>query len=177
VDISQAVVNGDDHILRPGDVLEVKVFQEPDMDSYVRVAKDGAILFPLIDRVTVGGLTPLDAAKLIQRLLDKDYLVNPQVALRVIEYSERTFTVLGEVQKPGAFDMPDRTNVSLLQAIGMAGGYTRMANPSSVTVKRKVKDAETIFRLNAKKMATASGPNSSFEIQPDDVITVSESMF
>jgi len=167
----------DDHILRPGDLLEVKVFQEPDMDSSLRVAKDGSILFPLIERVSVGGLTPSGAATLIQRLLDKDYLVNPHVALRVIEYAERSYTVLGEVQKPGSFDMPDRASVSLLEAIGMAGGYTRMANPSNVTVKRKVKDQELIYHVNAKKMAASSGPDSTFEIEPDDVITVSESMF
>lgn len=166
----------EDHILMPGDLIEVKVFQEPDMDSTLRVAQDGAIVFPLIDRVKVGGLAPQAAAKVIQGLLNKDYLVNPQVQLRVMEYSRRSFTVLGEVQKPGSFDMPDRSSVSLLEAIGMSGGYTRVANPSNVSVKRKVKNQEVIYRLNAKKMA-AGGSTASFEIQPDDVITVSESIF
>ena len=168
--------DGDDHILVPGDLIEVKVFQEPDMDSTMRVAQDGVIVFPLIDRVKVGGLAPQAAAKVIQNLLNKDYLVNPQVQLMVLEYARRSFTVLGEVQKPGSFDMPDRSSVSLLEAIGMSGGYTRVANPSNVTVKRKVKNQEVIYRLNAKKMA-AGGETASFEIQPDDVITVSESIF
>ena len=102
--------------------------------------------------------------------------MNPHVQLRVMEYARRSFTVLGEVQKPGSFDMPDRSSVSLLQAIGMSGGYTRVANPANVTVKRKVKNQQVVFRLNAKKMA-AGGSTESFEIQPDDVITVPESIF
>ena len=172
-----AAPNSDDHILAPGDLIEVDVFQEPDLTSNLRVANDGSVVFPLIDRVNVGGLTPAAAGKIIQRLLNKDYLVNPQVSLRVIEYAQRSFTVLGEVQKPGSYDMPNRATVTLLDAIGMAGGYTRVANPSSVTVKRRVKDEEVIYRLNAKRMAATSGPTSSFEVQPSDIITVSESIF
>ncbi len=169
--------NSDDHVLMPGDLIEVKVFQEPDLDTTMRVARDGSVVYPLIDRVTVGGLTPLTASKLIHDLLDKDYIVNPQVSLLVMEYAKRTFTVLGEVQKPGSYDMPDRATVSLLEAIGMSGGYTRVANPNSVTVKRRVKNREMVYRLNAKKMAASGGSPSSFEIKADDVITVAESIF
>lgn len=169
--------DADDHILMAGDLIDVKVFQEPDLESNLRIARDGTVVFPLIGRVKVGGLAPQAAAKTIQDLLDKDYLVNPHVTLLVIEYARRTFTVLGEVQKPGAYDMPDRAAISLLEAIGMSGGYTRMANPGSVTVKRRVNAQETIYRLNAKKMASASGSAASFEIQTGDIITVSESIF
>ncbi len=170
--------NSDDHVIMPGDLIDVKVFQEPDLDSTLRVAQDGAVLFPLIDRITVGGLTPQAAATMIRNLLDKDYIVNPQVSLRVTEYARRSFTVLGEVQKPGSYDMPDRSSVSLLEAVGMAGGYTRVANASNVTVKRKIKNQETIFHLNAKKMAAGGGgPTASFDIKPDDVISVAESIF
>jgi protein involved in polysaccharide export with SLBB domain len=160
-----------------GDLLDVKVYQEPDLDSTLRVARDGAVVFPLIGRVGVGGLTPQEAAKVIRDALDKDYIINPQVSLRVTEYARRSYTVLGEVQKPGSYDMPDRASVSLLEAVGMAGGYTRVANASNVTVKRRVGKNETIFRLNAKKMAADGGPSASFEIKSDDVITVAESIF
>ena len=169
--------NADDHILMAGDLIDVKVFQEPDLESNLRIARDGSVVFPLIGRVNVGGMAPQAAARIIQDLLNKDYLVNPHVSLLVIEYARRTFTVLGEVQKPGAYEMPDRADISLLEAIGMSGGYTRMANPGSVTVKRRVNAQETIYHLNAKKMASASGSTASFAIQPGDVITVSESIF
>jgi polysaccharide export outer membrane protein len=173
---SSAPANKNDHLLMPGDLIAVTVFQEPDLYSTLRLAQDGSVVFPLIGRISIGGMTPQAAQKLIRDLLDKDYLVNPQVSLLVTEYAERSFTVLGEVQKPGRYDMPDRTSVSLLEAIGMSGGYTRMANAASVTVKRKIGAQETVYKLNAKKMA-ASGDLSAFEIQPNDVITVTESIF
>lgn len=171
-----AAVNSDDYILVPGDLIDVKVYQEPDLESVLRVSQDGAVVFPLIGRVNVGGMSPLAAAKTIQSLLDKDYLVNPQVTLLVTGYARRSYTVLGEVQKPGSYDMPGRDSISLLEAIGMAGGYTRLANPSNVTVKRRNRDQDTIFRLNAKKMA-GDGANASFEVKSGDVITVAESIF
>ena len=97
------------------------------------------------------------------------------MTLTVFEYGKRRFTVLGEVQKSGTFDMPEREKVTLLDAIAMAGGYTRIADPSKVTLKRKENGKETIVRLNAKKMAKDN--RETFEIQPGDVITVGESLF
>ena len=75
---------------------------------------------------------------MLQDLLAKDYLVNPHVNVNVTEYSKRRITILGQVQKPGSYDMPDREAVTLLQAIGMAGGYTRIADPSKITFKRRI---------------------------------------
>ena len=67
-------------------------------------------------------------------------------------------------------------SVSLLQAIGMAGGYTRIANPSKVVVKRREGGTENVYEFNAKKMAR-TGADSTFRIMPGDVITVAESIF
>jgi protein involved in polysaccharide export with SLBB domain len=72
--------------------------------------------------------------------------------------------------------MPEREKVTLLDAIAMAGGYTRIADPSKVTLKRKEGGKETIIRLNAKTMAK-DVRNASFEILPGDVITIGESLF
>jgi len=123
----------------------------------------------------VGGLSPQAASEAIRTRLAKDYLVNPQVSVTVFEYGKRRFAVLGEVQKAGTYDMPEREKITLLDAIAMAGGYTRIADPGKVTLKRKENGKETIVRLNAKKMAR--NELASFEIQPGDVITVGESLF
>ncbi len=112
------------------------MFQEDDLDCVLRVSKDGTITFPLIGRVVIGGKTPQDAALAIKALLAKDYLVNPQVNVTVTEYAKRLFTVLGQVQRPGSYDLPDRDPLTLIQAIGMAGGYTRIADPGKITLKR-----------------------------------------
>jgi len=164
------------YVLSANDLVKLTVFQENDLETTVRISKDGTVTFPLIGAVKIGGHSPQDAAKTVRDLLAKDYLVNPQVNLTVMEYSKRRFIVLGQVQRPGAYEMPDRDSVRLLQAIGMAGGYTRIADPSKITLKRTVSGKETLLKLNAKRMANGD-VNSEFEVQPGDVISVGESLF
>lgn len=164
------------YVLSANDLVKLTVFQEADLETTVRISKDGTVTFPLIGPVKIGGRTSQDAAKLLRDLLAKDYLVNPQVNLTVMEYSKRRFIVLGQVQRPGAYDMPDRDAVSLLQAIGMAGGYTRIADPGKITLKRNAAGKDKIFKLNAKKMANADGA-SEFTIEAGDIVTVGESIF
>lgn len=162
--------------LRPNDVIEVKVFQEDDLNSTLRISKDGTVNFPLIGIVRVGGRSPQAAAGAIRDLLAKDYLVNPQVSVTVRDFSKQRFTVLGEVQKPGAYELPDHDAIGLLEAIGMAGGYTRIAEPAKITLKRVVNGRESVIRLNAKRMATDMG-GAPIKIKPGDVITVGERLF
>lgn len=172
-----ASVGGEsNYVLSANDLVKLTVFQEPDLETTVRVSKDGTVTFPLIGAVKIGGRTSQDAAKAVRDLLAKDYLVNPQVNLTVMEYTKRRFIVLGQVQRPGAYDMPDRDSMRLLQAIGMAGGYTRIADPGKITLKRTSNGRENLIKLNAKKMAAGDG-TSEFEVLAGDVITVGESIF
>lgn len=156
------------------DLLEIKVFQEEDLTTSARIANDGTINFPLIGRIKVGGLTPEEATAAIRSALAKDYLVNPQVSVEVSNFSKRRFTVLGQVQKGGTFDFPDQDDLNLLQAIGLAGGYTRIADPKEILVKRRTNGKEEIYKLNARKMASGE-QSSAFKILPGDIITVGES--
>jgi polysaccharide export outer membrane protein len=164
------------YVLGQNDVLEIKVYQEDDLACRLRVSPKGTIIFPLIGVVNVGGVTPQEAAEIIRERLAKDYLVNPQVTVTVYDYGKRRFSVLGEVQKAGTYDIPEREKITLLDAIAMAGGYTRIADPAKITLKRKRGGHETIVKLNAKAMAK-DDKVVSFEIQPGDVITVGESLF
>lgn len=87
-----------------GDVLEVKVFGEPELDRVVRVSADGVISLPLIGRVNVNGLTPLQVADRVTVLFGKDYLVNPQVTVYVKEYVSKQVQILGAVKAPGMYN-------------------------------------------------------------------------
>ena len=158
------------------DVLQFKVYQEADLDTTARVSKDGTIAFPLIGTVQIGGRTAEEAALLIQNRL-REYLVKPQVTIRITEYSKRRFTVLGQVSRAGTYDLPDEGKLNLLEAIGMAGGYTRSARPSRVILKRVGKNGQEItFKLDAKSMAVEKG-SPRFEVLPGDTIVVAESLF
>ncbi len=161
--------------LSPNDIVKIKVFQEEDLTTEIRLAKDGTGTFPLLGAINLGGKTVDEAAASIRDLLGKDYLVNPQVTLTVIEYSKRRFTVLGQVQKPGSYDIPSEESVTLLQAIAMAGGFTRLAVQSKVTITRTSGGKKT-FSVDVK--SAANDPDiKPFEILPDDTIIISERVF
>jgi protein involved in polysaccharide export with SLBB domain len=161
------------YVLRPGDVVQVKVYQEDDLTSVSRIGKDGTITIPLLGSVKVVSNSLEQATIIIRDLLAKDYLVDPQVNLNVTEYARRRFTVLGQVQKPGTYDMPADEAVSLLQAIATAGGYTRIANSHRITVQRVVGSEKKLVRLDAEALAVDK-KEKPFEILPDDVIVVGE---
>jgi len=163
--------------LSANDLLDFRVFQEPELDGVIRVSGDGTAIFPLIGAVTVVGKTVTSATEEIKSRYRDGYLVYPQVSLTVRTYAQKLFTVLGQVQKPGSYDMKGSDEITLLQAIGMAGGYTKIANPGRVTVKRLEEGGrERVIKLDAKRMARG-GDSSSFYIKPGDVITIAESLF
>jgi len=164
------------YVLSPNDVVQVKIYQEDDLETKMRIGKDGTTSFPLIGVINLGGKTVAQAADLIRARLADGYLVNPQVTVSVLEYAKRRFTVLGQVQKPGTYEIPNEESMTFLQAVAMAGGYTRLANRGSVTVTRMVGGKKTTFSLDLKS-ATSDLNTQPFEILPDDTITVAERIF
>jgi polysaccharide export outer membrane protein len=162
-----------EYILRQGDVVQVKVYNEDDLTSLSRIGKDGAIAMPLLGSVKVMGNSLQQATIIIHDQLAKRFLVNPQVTLNVTEFAKRRFTVLGQVQHPGTYEMPADDAVSLLQAVATAGGYTRIANAHKITVQRTAGGEKKVLKVDADAIALDQ-KGKPFEILPDDVITVGE---
>src|SRR5246127_1114865 len=103
----------DNYILSPNDIVLVKVFEDPDLDSQHRISQDGTINFPLIGIVQISGRTVTQAASTIRERLLKGYLRNPQVRVNVIEYASRRITILGQVGRPGSYLLPNEETVDL----------------------------------------------------------------
>jgi protein involved in polysaccharide export with SLBB domain len=165
-----------EYILAANDIVSVTVYQEDDLNARVRISKDGSIVLPLLGSVTVGGKTREEASKMIRDLLAEKYLVSPQVSLDIAEYAKRRFTVLGQVQRPGSYEMPGDESVNLLQAISMAGGYSRLGTGKGVTVQRGQGAEKKSFKLDADSMAKDKDVKI-FEILADDTITIGEKLF
>ncbi len=160
--------------LLTNDLVNIQVFQEDDLQSTERIARDGTISFPFVGTVSLVGKTLQESAEILQARL-REYLVHPQVTVRVAEYSKRRFTILGQVTKPGVYELPSDSTLTLLEAIGMAGGYTRIASPSKITLKRQNQSGEeTLLRLDGASMAKDK-TSQRFEVQPGDTIMVGES--
>jgi polysaccharide export outer membrane protein len=161
------------HKLGPSDKLQVVVYQEDDLNATVTLDDKGMVMLPLLEKVKLGGMTVEGATEYIQAAYGKDYLVNPQVNVTVLQYAPRHFSVLGEVQRPGSFDIPDNENVNILEAIALAGGYTRLGSPAKVSVRRVVDGKTVLINLNADAIAKKQA-GQLFEILPDDIISVGE---
>jgi polysaccharide export outer membrane protein len=159
--------------LGPGDVFEVKVFDEKEMSGVYMVNSAGTINFPLIGKVQVEGMTASDAADSIQARLGEKYLRNPQVNIFIKEYNSKKVSVFGEVNKPGTFKYEDRMTV--IQAVSMAGGFTKMAAKDDTNVTRLVDGDEQKFPVPVE--AIAKGQAKNFYLEPGDIIYVPESIW
>ena len=161
--------------LSTDDQVAVEVFGEDDLRTAARLNAEGAVSLPLLGSVKLAGLTLNQAASRLTELYGRDYLVNPKVNVSLISYAKRRFTVLGQVNRPGSYEMPEGSpsGIDLLEAIAIAGGYTRIAAPERISVKRR----DQIMRVDAKKIAHRGGSSSGFRVEPGDTITVGESIF
>jgi protein involved in polysaccharide export with SLBB domain len=172
--ISQGAEN---YRLAANDLLDIRVYDEPDLTVEVRLAADGTAILPLIGSVSFQGKTLPQATALLRERYMAGYLVNPQVSLIIRTYAKRSFTVLGQVQKPGSYEIEGNEAITLLQAVGMAGGYTRIANPGNITVRRTDGGQEQqVLRFDGRRLAKGNS-SSDCVVKPGDVITVGESIF
>src|SRR6476660_19015 len=161
------------YILRPNDSVTVEVYGEEDLRASGRLNPEGNLSVPLLGSTHLAGLTLTQATSKLTELYGRDYLVNPKVNVSLLSYARGRFLVLGQVGRPGTYEMPDGSpgGIDLLEAIAMAGGYTRTAAPERITVRRHNESGDQILKVNAKRFTKGSG--GSFLIQPGDAITVS----
>ena len=160
--------------LRPMDLIKLQVFQEAELDRELRVSQDHTIVVPLIGIVNVKNRSVRETELLITELLQRDYLVNPQLNITVTEYSPRTINVLGAVNSPGSVTIPPEKEISLLDVIARSGGFSRLANRSRVSLTRTQPDGQSVnSSINADQLVSGDSDNR-ITVQDGDVIYVPE---
>lgn len=166
-----------DYVLRPSDVLQVKIFQEEDLTREVSVSGGYTISLPLIGTVDIKNRSVRQVEEAIRQLYDRDYIVNPQVNVIVLKYAERSVNVIGSVNTPQAVPFPPERGLTLLEAIARAGGFSRLADRSKVVITRTdEKGVSTTFTVNAEKLIGGKSANT-WPLQVDDVVYVPENIF
>jgi len=171
-----AISSGEnDYVLVVGDVIELNIFREPDLTTQATIARDGTVQLPLVREVKLAGSTIRQAREMLRDLYDRQFLVNPQVFLNVVKYAQRKFTIMGQVARPGSYELQGGERIDILEAIGLAGGFTRIADRGRVVIQRRENGEVIAIRANAKRMA--DGREAPVEVQPGDIITVTESWF
>ena len=159
--------------LGPGDVLEVRVYEEKELSASYQIGSDGAIQFPLIGRVELRGKTPHQAADLIAAKLRDGYLREPQVSIFVKEYNSKRIYVMGQVRKPGTFAYEDDMNI--LRVIILAGGFSTLASKNKVLVTRKTEAGEEKIVVPVQDIGRGEAAN--VDLKPGDIVFVPESIF
>lgn len=152
-----------------GDVLDISVWKEPGISRAVPVRPDGKISLPLLNDVEAAGLTPMELmAQLAEKL--RKFVTDPQVTVVVTEINSRRIFVLGEVSRPGAFPM--LPNMTVLQAISSAGGFTLFANQKKIYVLRNDDGKQGRFNFDYKQVVRGEKPEQNIILQPGDTIVV-----
>ena len=168
------IVVGENYILKPSDVISVEVYQEVDLEKSVRVEGDGSVALALIGKVKVAGMTVAEAQSLITDLYNRDYIVDPQVSLLVVQFSPKIIHILGSVNSPGVVEIPPDRNLTLTEAIAGVRGVSRLGNPKSVTIKRVDTDGRA-RQMEVNFSRIVSDPNvKDIVLQEGDTVWVPE---
>ena len=161
-----------DGSLGPGDVFEVRVYQEPGLSGVFRVSPDGKVDFPLIGELGVGGLRQDEVASKIRRGLQDGYIREPYVTVFIKEYNSKKGFVLGQVRRPGTFVY--QANMNIIQAVTLAGGFTEKAVKNGTIVTRVVGGNEV--RVPVPVDEISGGMAKNFALMPGDIVFVPESV-
>jgi polysaccharide export outer membrane protein len=163
-----------DGSLGPGDSFEVRVYGEVDLSGNYRIADDGTINFPLVGRVAVAGKSTGEIATTLQTaLVEKQILRSPQVSVLLLEQTSKQISVVGAVIKPGGF--PFTNGMTVIQALGRAGGLTPLASGNNTIVTRHVNGQLQRFKVAVARIS--EGQEEDVNLQDGDIIYVPERVF
>ncbi len=158
-----------DYKIGPQDVLRIDVWKEPEISRSEPVRPDGKISLPLLNDVQAAGLTATQLSAVIAEGL-KNFITNPQVTVSVTEINSRRVYVTGEVARAGAF--PLLPNMTVLQALSSAGGFTQFARIKNIYVLRMEDGKQVKHPFNYKDVVNSKKPEQNILLQPGDVIVV-----
>ena len=163
-----------DYRVQPEDEIVISVVGEPELqNNQFKVTTGGTVSYPYLRELKVAGKTPAEIEDMIRVLLDRDYIIDPQVVISIKKYRPRTITVLGEVMSPGVFDLPVDQKIDAIQAIAMAKGFSKVASKSKIEITR---DGRT-HKFNMDELKSIKDSEKKFWLMHGDVVLVGESIF
>jgi polysaccharide export outer membrane protein len=158
----------------PGDVLEVNVLGNDDLSRIPTVQTNGAVTFPLLGEVQVAGLTVAEVQRKLRNLLEKDYLVDPQVEVKVREFNSQYVSVVGEVNSPGR--KPIRGRMRLIDALLEAGSFKATASQEVMITRTdgELPGGQTTMTVRLSGTSTVSAQdlvNLELPLKNGDIVT------
>ncbi len=165
---AQAGVDNETYVIGAEDVLYIHVWKEDALSKTLPVRMDGNISLPLIHQVKAAGLTPPQLEEVIVRRL-KEFYEAPNVSVTVMEANSYKVYISGQVKTPGAYKL--RSEMTILQIIPLAGGFTEWAKTTKILVIRKENGKESRKTVNYKK-AMKGDPKANIILKSGDTVIV-----
>ena len=186
-DLSSSALVAPNYILGPEDVINIEVFNLPELSKTVRVANDGTVTLPLIGRVQAAGLTTEQLRKELADKWGENYLQDPQVTVFVSEFKAKPVSVIGAVEKPGLYPLTGRR--TLIEMLSMAGGFGKRATSAAgrtvlITRKSGFGDLQPVdgmhvrgpdqIEIDLNRLLYTKDEALNIEMKPLDIISVSK---
>lgn len=158
------------YTVKPGDVLQVSVWKEPELQAPVLVQPDGKFSFPLAGQFDANGKTVIQLQQQIASRL-AHYITDPVVTVSLTQINGNKVYVIGQVQKPGFFVV--NPSVSVMQALSMAGGMTPFAALGDIKILRRTYGGtQQALPFNYNDVAHGKDLSQNITLQAGDVVVV-----
>ncbi len=177
IQINTKAANSDNYKLSTGDTIGMTILQEPDMQVKARIAKDGSVQFPLIGHIEVAGNNLQELQTSLFELYNRDYFVNPQISLTILDYRERRVRVRGRVGRPGFVVIPPEEEFTLLDAIAAAGDISSGGNERKVELHRIGDNGQEQVRVFDLSKSIGNNESAKIVLKVDDIVLVPEKLF
>lgn len=163
-----------DYIVGEGDVLQITVYEHPDLATTERVSADGSISVPLIGQLNVKGMTLSQISQKVEELLSDGYIIDPQVNIFIQEFRSKKAFIMGEVNKPGLHVLHGTT--TFLELLSEAGGLTKNAGDRAI-LKRKLgtsDEHETIIAIDLRRLIEKGDMSMDIPILDGDSVYINK---
>ena len=165
-----AAITTADYRLAAGDKLRIEVYKDTQLSQALQIRPDGKITLPLVGDIEATTRTPIELRDQITKML-REFMTNPVVTVIVTETTPQVVYVTGEVNKPGALPIANG-QMSIIQAIAMAGGFTDFANQKDIRVLRKNAAGMQTLRFNYKDAIDDESRREPLPLLPGDTVIV-----
>lgn len=157
------------YTVKPGDLLTISVWKEPDLQGPVLVRPDGTFTIPLVGEIDARGKSVAELQKIVSERLVK-FIADPVVTVSVQEVRGNKIYVIGQVAKPGEFVVNPQVNV--MQALSMAGGTTPFASLDEIKILRRTGATQQAMRFDYSDVLKGRKLEQNVELQAGDVVVV-----
>lgn len=152
------------------DVLEIKVFQDPSLNTRVTVNDDGRITMPLIGKIEVTGLTPVQIESKVKSLLEARYITRADVSVQVLEAGSKPISVIGAVMRPGR--IPATGNLTLIQAITQAGGLAPNYGRTLYVLRTSPNGLSDQLAIDVDELTIRGNVDLNIPLRANDVVNI-----